>query len=926
MKNLTLSVVALSAITVGICFSDLCPFCCSSENNEVSEQLADRKPTHFNDSSQFKKEKKEIKVFQEMYHMMRADANGEVKRSDVMKARQQMKARRQNGGTRAVSLSWEQVGPDEQGGRTRAVHFDINNPSRMYAAGVSGGLFWSDNSGLSWTEHPDNTQFGHLGISAIAQAPNGDIYVGTGEDFPGAINDGTNHGNASFIGEGIWKSSDNGQTFQHLLATKPTVENSESDPWVYVNELAVSPNNSDHVFAATTGGLMISVDGGQSWTDADIDVGTNNNSREVAVGTNGVVYAHIGVNYFRSTNGVVFTRMSGTGGFPSGQTRIDFGVSPVDANYVYALCLSGPGFGNLQGVYESTDAGLTWTTIALESPTFNPLGNQGGYDMVLGNDGAQADRIFVGGQLSFWSYSGTDGWNQLASWAPESPTNPYFVHADMHDVKVHPNNPDILFVASDGGLSASMNAQNKYPTFVTRNKGYITTQFYGIDAHSSGYILGGTQDNGTRLVDFTGNTRNESREVQGGDGGFCNFSKLKNGAMFAEVTDGEVRRTSSLNGSFFGFFDENIDSDANGVPDDFCLFISPFDLFERAAVNGFPDSTILGQDRAVFILGCNGRIWVCNDALNFGIVPSWYRMTGISGTVTAIDASDEQYVYVGTSNGNLYRFDGFYDVDFSNSNPGGSVAGVSRVPIGSFSGRYITGIGVDPNNAENVVVTLGSYTSGSHVHRSSNAASATSVVTAAFASIQGDLPEMPVYDAVIDYNNNNVVVVGTELGMWATDNNGTTWTEQNNGMPSVPVFSVIQEGLYDDNCPVIYIGTMGRGFFRSTTLTPSACNTVAGIENNNGSSYVAAISDFQVYPNPVFDRAIVEFSLSHPEKETKIFATDMFGKVVKQFEVEGAKLTGNRLELDFSDVSSGIYLLAVQTGNTVETRRVIVTK
>ncbi|RMG94898.1 MAG: exo-alpha-sialidase, partial [Chloroflexi bacterium] len=251
----------------------------------------------------------------EYLHQIRANSQtGELDLADVYRARQQMmeqRIRQQSmKSSAALQLEWEELGPDNVGGRTRAILVDRNNPSRVYAGGVSGGLFCSDNGGLSWKLHPDNVNFGHLGISCMAQASNGDIYFGTGEYF--AYGDG--HTNSmAFIGEGIYKSTDGGQTFQHLPSTTPSVSNSRSAEWAFVNELAIHPMDDNYVYAATNRGLRISNDAGATWNVIpNLDVGTNNNCSEVVVGGNGVIYASINNQYYRSEDfGLNFTRMMG---------------------------------------------------------------------------------------------------------------------------------------------------------------------------------------------------------------------------------------------------------------------------------------------------------------------------------------------------------------------------------------------------------------------------------------------------------------------------------------------------------------------------------------------------------------------------------------------------------------------------------------
>ncbi|HXH18110.1 MAG TPA: hypothetical protein VNJ07_03415, partial [Chitinophagales bacterium] len=190
---------------------------------------------------------------------MRANhITGKINPADVLLARQQMYQKRAQKNKRGIplNLQWEDQGPDNVGGRTRGFMIDRNNPQHILAGSVSGGLFVSYNEGLSWQPHPSNEVMGHLGILTIRQASNGDIYIGTGESFAPVLSGiPTDFGAPGFIGEGIYKSTDGGQTFFHLSSTTPSVSNSNTADWAYVNEIAIDPNNPQRVYASTNNGL-----------------------------------------------------------------------------------------------------------------------------------------------------------------------------------------------------------------------------------------------------------------------------------------------------------------------------------------------------------------------------------------------------------------------------------------------------------------------------------------------------------------------------------------------------------------------------------------------------------------------------------------------------------------------------------------------
>jgi photosystem II stability/assembly factor-like uncharacterized protein len=167
--------------------------------------------------------------------------------------------------TRTFGIQWEEMGPDNVGGRTRAILFDRNQQGVIYSGGVSGGLWKSTNSGQSWAKVNDD--FESLVITSITQAANGDIYFGTGEGFYAyGLNNPTGFSAFGFPGKGVWKSSDGGNTFTHLAATIPVNGNLVTEEWAYVNKLASSPTDANIIYAATNKGLRISTDAGTTWT------------------------------------------------------------------------------------------------------------------------------------------------------------------------------------------------------------------------------------------------------------------------------------------------------------------------------------------------------------------------------------------------------------------------------------------------------------------------------------------------------------------------------------------------------------------------------------------------------------------------------------------------------------------------------------
>ncbi|NCP46580.1 MAG: hypothetical protein GW818_09235, partial [Flavobacteriales bacterium] len=257
----------------------------------------------------------------------------------------------------------------------------------------------------------------------------------------------------------------------------------------------------------------------------------------------------------------------------------------------------------------------------------------------------------------------------------------------------------------------------------------------------------------------------------------------------------------------------------------------------------FPGDTLKLQDyyqsRFAFYIG-GGHVHLTKDATRLNASNfDWHRVaTGIGEAVALEFSPDGNHLYIGNTFGQIYRVSGLATGN-TDDNLDVRTTGTlltTKTLIASGLGGVVTGISIDPNNGENMIATVGNYGVTNHVYRSTTAESATSTggVTAiqgpTSSTAQGFLPRMPVYDAEIDMNDPNIVLIGTDFGVWATSNAFSAptgaqveWYSENvNGMAHVPTFEIKQQyknpGLAFGNATnsqVYYLGTHGRGFYRS---------------------------------------------------------------------------------------------------------------
>ena len=880
-----------------------------------------------------RQEAQEIKGAREYFRQLTANQiTGEVNYADVQAAHNQANALLKNSAKHSrafLNMKWEETGPNNVGGRTRILLVDKNNSNKIYMGAVGGGFWISNDNGNSWTKRSGNDTTGAIAVCAIAQAANGDIYYGTGEGQGGWA--GSSFVEQLFqLGEGIFKSTDGGATFTQLASTKPANSNSASDPWSYVDKLVADPVNPDKIFAATYGGLKVTTNGGTSWAKPT-GLNLNTHFLDVEISSNGNrVVACTGSNvYISNDGGTSFGgNVMGTGGLPASSTasRIEIAIAPSDPNYVYlAIAATNE---SLKGVYRSTDGGASWTAIGLGgSAIFNPFGNQGVYDIAFAVHPTKKDMVYLGGQLEMKRYSNSTGWESIAFWQGNTGK---LIHADMHCVAFNPSDPETMYVTTDGGMYRTFNSSDASPVFAEKNKNYSVTQCYGVAANYLGRVVFGSQDNGSGLMGESANSPQDSRDLTGGDGTRCAMSDYMPNFIFTSIVNGELRRAADggqSSASFKSIFDKNIDLNTNGssgsspdgAPDEGGLWVTPIEYKEKKVGN---------EIKSVMLFGTNSSVWMTQGALKGNAV--WFRLysPGSVGFSALSLSKDGKTVFAATNSGTLYRisvpslWDSTYKYTDTVANMPpkvGGVAGPYTYPlysacqasnIGSFSGRFITDLSCD-STGDVLLVTLANYGNTSYIYKSTDAISS---VSPTFTDITSNLPKMPLYSSLCLWGSPTKFMIGTELGIWGTENGGNSWTELNmmnsdpaTWHPRVAVYEIAEKDLYENassvgdgyHGPVIYTGSHGRGTFRSTSLAQYFPTAASYIGEHTGT--------ITVYPNPVQDQVNISYD-AEANSSAVICIYSLTGTLIRNERVnitEGK----NVLSLNLSNLVSGGYIV-----------------
>jgi hypothetical protein len=781
---------------------------------------------------------------------------GTVSNEDVAEVMSQIKAVNSSKYKTSWPVKWDFRGPDNVGGRTRCLVIDKDNPQILYTGGVSGSVFKSVNRGGTW--YPITAESDNFGVIGMAQTSDGAIYYGTGENGIYINVDGTE--SSSFNGMGMFKSTD-GNTFSKV---------NSANTFGNIFVLASHPTQN-MLFCGSQNGLRYSDDGGSSWT-----LLRGGSCKDIKFNKNGTIIAYIGNAFWRATDATNkddYKLISGI----TPNSRGGVAWSESDPNYCYLVVvgpasLNGTSYNSaLKGLYRSTDAGVSFTQevgqISQFFAPFTSIGvqSQGDYNLAIGVHPRDKDRVFIGGvQLAEWTLS--EG-PKIVGNTFNSPTNPFGVHSDKHLISFDNTGTDpIMYICNDGGIARTTNAELDRYRDISLN--YITSQFFGIAASTDNRVIGGTQDNNTVILSGETFPRKNSFDLLGGDGFQCEISQYDPNIMFAENQYGGLNR-SITGGSDMGSMWDNRIAASFKTPNNenaniTSYFDNPLTLWEDPTVIDRIKRTgaVEGDDTLVnsrLFFAMDNGIWMCTDANGKAFDPGkpkgrgsirWFRVSDKRGIHFMTTSKDGNSLYATTSGGKIYRIDNLISAKFDTAivkkydDIAAELVQTEITSNLSVFNRTITSLAIDHANSDRAVISLGNYGNTNYVYITNNLSAASPTWT----SIQGALPKFPVYHALISEDDPNVIILGTEFGVWATNNGSAstpTWTENVTGvktdmpMPRVPVFEIIQIKSKPWSGVKIYAATHGMGIWESNSL-------IASIKSDNTSNKPTITA----YPNP----------------------------------------------------------------------------
>jgi photosystem II stability/assembly factor-like uncharacterized protein len=691
---------------------------------------------------------------------------------------------------------FRQIGPAVTGGRIHDVEAVPADPSTIYVATASGGLWKTTNNGTTWQSIFDDQPVSTFGDIAIAPSNPDVIWAGTGEQ---------NNRQSSSWGDGVYRSTDAGKTWTHVGLAETR----------HIGRVVVHPTNPDIAYVAALGnlwrpnperGVFRTTDGGRTWTKV-LYVDTLTGAVDLAMdpANPNTLFAALyqrlrrtwgfngggpGSGIYRSTDGGGTWRRL-TGGLPGGELgRIGLAIAASNPRVVMATIEHR----SAGGTYRSTDGGETWRRV-------NSLNPRPMYYSEIRIDPRDENRVYVLGTQSYTSEDGGVTFGEL----PTTPTYDVGVHADHHALWIDPGNTRHFFLGGDGGLYETWDRGATY----NKINNFAIGQFYdiGLDMREPYFVYGGLQDNHSWVGPsatrhWEGILNDDWQEIGFGDGMYQQPDPTSHRFVYSNSSDGGFTRVDAETGDILDI----VPAPPAGEPDyrwdwDTPTLVSRHD----------PRTVYLGGNR-LFVSHDRGVSWDRTIDLSRQIKSDTLTLMGVRGSapmlskndgegsfgeITTIAESplDPQILWVGTDDGNVQV-----------SRDGGRTwTEVSRNVTGVRSGTYVSRVMASRAGPGVAYAAFDAHRDGDfapYVFRTGD-------FGRTWVSRAAGLPSGSVKAIAEHHANANLLFLGTEHALFASNDAGATWVRFMPGLPTT-IYDDIEIHPRDGD---LVLGTHGRSIW-----------------------------------------------------------------------------------------------------------------
>ena len=808
---------------------------------------------------------------------------------------------------------WEEAGPNDVGGRTRALAVDRTNSTTILAGGVAGGIWKSTDQGESWELKTEPSSL--TGVTYITQDPregHTDTWYAVTGEFYGSNSDRGRR--APVYGQGLYTSLDSGESWTLLSSSEnPTALDSPFDLGLKVR---VSPTTGTLFIASQAFSLnrmaspeaspvqVLGTEMFPEWTDFDIA----SDGTMIAVTSEGLVNTDAeSAGVFYSTDDGVSWQDITPANFPEAPARSVIAFAPSDPGLAYLWTFTGQvtpdnnafgeeevmqfyAFNVLAGTSEDRSANL---------PNFGGqvghLYTQGSYDMILAVKPDDPLDVFIGGTNLYRSRDGFTtpanviGQNWVGGYSTLNNVSEYNNHhPDQHALFFDPQNPNALWSGHDGGLSfvADVSPQRSVMPWVDKNNGYNVTQFYHValaqDANDPRF-LGGTQDNGSPFFTYdpSSSQPSDSRRVSSGDGG---YAYLGSSYAISSIQRGELIH---LNYNLTGrpLFAGNITPPGASNQ----LFITPFavdPLDERIVY--YPGGNTLWRGRSIPF----APSW---SALSNASIPFGYLYTALATGVV----SESSVLYLAASGADrrplLFRLD---EASASTSAP--ELLLIPSLP----QDAYIHNIAVNPEDGRELIVVASNYNITGLYHSSDAGETFTAIEGNLTGTAQDPGPSLR-SATILPVGSTTWYLLGTSTGVYATSSLqgiNTVWAQEGLNEIGHTIIESITSRPSDGR---VAVATHGRGVFTGSLQNP------VSIEPGSPDQPRAFTLE-QNYPNPFSTATTIRYSL-HVAARINLSVFDVTGRVIQPLIPNRTQSPGT-YEIDFNSgtLAGGMYIYTLE--------------
>ncbi len=699
-------------------------------------------------------------------------------------------------GSALKGLDWRNVGPF-RGGRATTISGVRGQPLVYYMGAAGGGIWKTDDAGANWRSIADG-QIGFGSVGALAVAPDDPnvIYAGMGE--------APVRGVSSSWGDGIYRSTDAGKSWNHLASLRESRT---------ISRVIVHPKNSDLVYLAVQGsrwgpskdrGVHRSTDGGKTWKLLLAGDSLTGPSELAMDPTNPrILYAAMwdhqrlpwyvrsggpGSGIWKSTDGGdTWSRL--TKGLPGLMGKIGVAVSATEPSRVWAIVEADKG-----GLYRSDDGGDSWRLVNGD----RVLHARPWYYMRITADPTNADVVYV---INAPLMKSIDGGKSFTA-VPD-------VHGDNHDLWINPANPMNLAKADDGGAAISFTGGATWSSIMNQP----TAQFYrvSVDNQYPYWLYSGQQDNGSvaipNAVMGQGIGNEEFHSAGGCESAHVAFDPSNPRYLYGNCYGGII-----------GEYDRVLKAERNVMAYPYLGLAEPSDQTKYRWNWSSPIITS-SHDRKVIYHASNilfrsadrGQSWAAvspdltrNDRTKQGLGGGPIVNEGAGGEVygtiyyVAESPHGASVLWVGTDDG-LVQVTRDGGKSWTNVTPKGLPESlISMIEVSSF----------DPATAYVAVSRYKWNDNTPHLFKTTDYGATWTRLVNGFQD--GD----PIRVVREDPAVRNLLYAGTETGFWVSYDGGLAWQRLQQNLPHVPVTDI---RVHRDD---LVVSTEGRAFWILDDITP----------------------------------------------------------------------------------------------------------